>query len=140
MSQVSPSRIAERLLLGAFPLLTLDTPDTFINLVEYFESGRRRSSGSAPMLGQRPVISRNPLKLADHYVWWSWDQVDVRRRHLGSALYRLFADGVVSSPLKGVGIYSANCPGMSRVLNLVRVPLIDGALSVAARRAILQRI
>ena len=94
MSQVSPSRIAERLLLGAFPLLTLDTPDTFINLVEYFESGRRRSSGSAPMLGQRPVISRNPLKLADHYVWWSWDQVDVRRRHLGSALYRLFADGV----------------------------------------------
>ena len=77
------------------------------------------------MLGQRPVISRNPLKLADHFVWLSWDEVDVRRRHLGSALYKLFADGVVSSPLKGVGIYSANCPGTSRMSRQRHVSLMQ---------------
>ena len=98
-------------LLAAFPFLTLDTPNGFLNLVEYFDSGRSRVPGSHPFLGKRPVVSRNPLKYADHYEWWTWDEVAHRRRLLGSALSKLFADGVIGGPLRTVGIYSANCPG-----------------------------
>ncbi len=67
------------------------------------------------MLGWRPVVSQNPLKYADHYEWLSWDTVDMRRRQVGSALHKLFADGVVGGgPLRTVGIYSGNCPGKCR--------------------------
>lgn len=83
-----------------------------MNLVELFDSGRRRVPATHPFLGKRPVVSRNPLKYADYYEWWSWETVDLRRRHLGSALHKLFADGtLVAAPLKSVGIYSGNCPG-----------------------------
>ena len=82
-----------------------------MNLAEFFESGRRRVPGSTPFLGRRPIVSRKPLKFADHFEWLSWDEVDARRRQVGSALQKLFADGTIGGPLKTVGIYSGNCPG-----------------------------
>ena len=96
--------------IAAFPFLTLDSPNAFVNLVEFFDSGRARVPGSHPFLGKRPVVSRNPLKFADHYEWWSWETVDARRRQLGSGLHKLFADGVLGGPMRAVGIYSANSP------------------------------
>jgi long-chain acyl-CoA synthetase len=67
-----------------------------------------------PCLGHRPVVSTNPLKFADYYVWQTYAEVDVRRRAVGSALSAMFASG----QLKGgdyntVGLWSANRPGMS---------------------------
>lgn len=65
------------------------------------------------MLGKRPVLSKNPLKLADHYEWIDWETVDIRRRYIGSGLHKLFNAGVFGhGPLKVVGIYSPNCPGL----------------------------
>ena len=99
---------------AAFPFLTLDSPDAFVNLVEYFDSGRQRApaGGSSPMLGRRPQISANPPVFADHYEWLSWDEVDLRRQYVGSGLTKLYADGVAGgSSLRLFGIYSGNCPG-----------------------------
>ncbi|KAF7789543.1 hypothetical protein EIP86_000489 [Pleurotus ostreatoroseus] len=97
----------------AFPFLTLDSPRAFTNLTEFFDSGRSNvPSGDFPFLGRRPVISKNPLKYADHYEWWSWDTVDVRRRQLGSGVNKLFVDGTIRAPLRIVGIYSGNSPAM----------------------------
>lgn len=97
---------------AAFPFLTLDTPDTFRTLPEVFESGLRRSGKDAPCLGHRPIVSENPLKHADHFVWQTYAEVDARRRAVGSALLKLFNDGVLTSgDLKTVGLWSKNSPG-----------------------------
>jgi len=117
---------------SAFPFLTLNSPEAFQNLVEFFDSGRGRVPAKHPLLGRRPVLSRNPLKLADHYVWLDWETVDIRRRYVGSGLRKLFDDGVVGGrELPVVGIYSPNCPEWQLVdlathaYELVSVSLYD---------------
>ncbi|GJJ09183.1 hypothetical protein Clacol_003405 [Clathrus columnatus] len=54
-------------------------------------------SGSKPCLGHRLLLSLNPLSYAPEYVWMSYEDVDRRRRELGSALVwffkRLESDG-----------------------------------------------
>ena len=105
---------------GAFPFLTLSSPDAFVNLVEFFDSGRKTVPGSAPLLGRRPLLSTSPLTYANHYEWISWETADIRRQYIGSGLQQLFASGVVGGgPMRSFGIYSGNCPGKCHV---------DGAL------------
>lgn len=48
-------------------------------------------SGSKPCLGHRPLVSLNPLKFAPDYVWMSYEDVDCRRRDIGSALTWFFS-------------------------------------------------
>lgn len=107
-------------LSGVFPFITLDTPDTFVNLLEVFESGLRRSGKDANCLGHRPLLSVNPLKFADHFVWQSYGTVDARRRAVGSGLLKLFNDGVLpAGTLKTVGVWSKNSPGEIVSLSLL---------------------
>ncbi|KIP09103.1 hypothetical protein PHLGIDRAFT_126556 [Phlebiopsis gigantea 11061_1 CR5-6] len=117
---------------SAFPFLTLSSPDTFVNLVEFFDSGKRRVPGNAPLLGRRPLLSANPLTYASHYEWISWETADIRRQYIGSGLHHLFASGVVGGgPMRSLGIYSGNCPEWQLVdlaaqaYEFVSVPLYD---------------
>ncbi|KAJ3013260.1 hypothetical protein NUW54_g1642 [Trametes sanguinea] len=71
-----------------FELVTLDTPGVFTNLLEVWDEGFRRSKGG-PFLAHRPVLSKKPLKLANHYEWQTWTEVDARRRAIGSAVHRM---------------------------------------------------
>ncbi|GLB35097.1 putative AMP-binding enzyme [Lyophyllum shimeji] len=95
---------------GIWGLIGLHTPNAVKTLDEIFDSGL--SGGrDRPFLGARPVVSTNPLKYADHYVWQTYGDVDIRRRHVGSALSSLFAKGEVGGgELNTVGIWSANRP------------------------------
>lgn len=69
-------------------------------------------------LGHRPVVSKDPLKLANHYEWITWGEVDDRRRYIGSALHSLFNKGEVGGgEYDTVGIWSVNRPGMSCLTN-----------------------
>ena len=72
-----------------------------------------RIGKDAPFLGEREIISRNPLKYAPVYTWITYGQADTRRRHIGSALHSLFQKvelGAGEYPT--VGIWSQNRPGM----------------------------
>jgi long-chain acyl-CoA synthetase len=65
-----------------------------------------------PFLGHRPIISRNPLKFADHYEWLTWGEVDRQRQYIGSALHAIFKNGEVKAEdYETVGIWSQNRPG-----------------------------
>lgn len=117
---------------SAFPFLTLDSPKAFLNLVEFFDSGRKRVPGNAPMLGRRPLISANPPIYANHYEWVTWEEADIRRQYIGSGLTKLWEDGVAGGdPLRCFGIYSGNCPEWqlfdlaSHAYHFVSVPLYD---------------
>ncbi|PCH38260.1 long-chain-fatty-acid-CoA ligase [Wolfiporia cocos MD-104 SS10] len=94
----------------AYPFLTLQSPGTFTNLLEIWEEGLRCSEGG-PLFGHRPLISKDPIKYAPYYEWESWPSVDVRRRAIGSAFYRLFKNGELGGgQLNTVGIWSRNIP------------------------------
>ncbi|KAI0934417.1 hypothetical protein AcV5_006264 [Taiwanofungus camphoratus] len=93
-----------------YEFCTLQSPGTFTTLVEVFEEGLK-CSNNGPFLGHRPLVSTQPLKFADHYVWQSWPAVDTRRRAVGSALQKLFQTGVLGGgQLDTVGIWSRNTP------------------------------
>ncbi|KAI0664918.1 acetyl-CoA synthetase-like protein [Cubamyces menziesii] len=95
---------------SAYPFVTLDSPNVFTNLLEIWNEGYRRANGG-PFLGHRPVLSAQPLKLAEYLEWQSWTEVDLRRRAIGSAIHKLFQDGPLGgSDLPTVGIWSKNCP------------------------------
>lgn len=98
-------------IVATFGYVDLNTPDTLTTLTEVFDSGYALSKDNT-FLGHRPVISRNPLIYARHYVWQTYAQVDERRRHIGSAIHHLFENGTVGggeSPT--VGLWSSNRPG-----------------------------
>jgi len=98
-------------IVATFGYVDLNTPDTLATLTEVFDSGYALSKDNT-FLGHRPVISRNPLIYARHYVWQTYAQVDERRRHIGSAVHHLFENGTVGggeSPT--VGLWSPNRPG-----------------------------
>ena len=63
-------------------------------------------------LGHRPLLSKNPLKFDNKYVWQTYAEVDVRRKNIGSALVSLFQDGTIGGgELDTVGIWAPNRPG-----------------------------
>ncbi|KAJ6500495.1 hypothetical protein C8R45DRAFT_1051694 [Mycena sanguinolenta] len=79
-------------------------------LADVFLSGLSKGK-DRPFLGHRPVISKQPLKFANHYEWQTYGQVDTRRRHLGSAIVHLFKAGVIGGgDLETVGLWSINRP------------------------------
>ncbi|KAJ7093232.1 hypothetical protein C8R44DRAFT_815926 [Mycena epipterygia] len=79
-------------------------------LADIFTSGLAKGK-DRPLLGHRPVVSKQPLKFANQYEWQTYGQVDVRRRQLGSALVHLFKTGVIGGgELETVGIWSINRP------------------------------
>jgi|ERR1700722_6181864 len=95
-------------------MITPDSPNTFRTLTEVWENSLRLGMNK-PFLGYRPIISREPLKYADHYVWETYAEVEARRRNLGSALSALFQKGElggVRGEMNTVGIWSQNRPGM----------------------------
>ena len=95
-----------------FPYITQDTPGAFTNLVDLYDEGFRRSEGG-PFLGHRPILSKQPLKFADHYVWQSWPEVDARRRAVGSAVHKMFQTKELSGgDFETVGIWSKNSSSM----------------------------
>ncbi|KAJ7445716.1 hypothetical protein B0H11DRAFT_1746452 [Mycena galericulata] len=63
-------------------------------LPDIFISGLSKGKDKR-FLGYRPLISKQPLKFAPHYEWYTYGQVDVRRRQLGSAIHHLFKTGAV---------------------------------------------
>ncbi|KAH8829531.1 hypothetical protein DL96DRAFT_1060775 [Flagelloscypha sp. PMI_526] len=86
------------------------TPNTIHTVDQIFNTGL--SGGKdRPMLGHRPLISSNPLKYADHYVWETYGEVDTKRRALGSALDAMFAAKTLGGgEYKTLGLWSMNRP------------------------------
>ncbi|KAJ8519883.1 hypothetical protein ONZ45_g3204 [Pleurotus djamor] len=94
---------------GVFGLIDENTPGALLTLPDVFQLGLNLGK-DRPFLGHRPVVSQNPLKFADHYVWQTYGEIDVRRRHIGSALVHLFRTGVLEGELESVGIWAINRP------------------------------
>ncbi|KAJ7929234.1 hypothetical protein B0H13DRAFT_1703325 [Mycena leptocephala] len=79
-------------------------------LPDIFISGLSKGK-DRPFLGHRPVVSKQPLKFANHFEWQTYGQVDVRRRKIGSAMVHLFKTGELGGgDLETVGIWSINRP------------------------------
>lgn len=96
---------------GVFGLITLESQNVVRTLPDVFDLGLSLSK-DLPFLGRRPVVSTNPLKFANDFVWETYAQVDVRRRNVGSALETLFRRGVLGGgEHQTVGIWSQNRPG-----------------------------
>jgi long-chain acyl-CoA synthetase len=87
------------------------TPNTLTTVTEIWANALELSRNQR-FLGHRPVISTNPLKYGP-YVWETYAEVDIRIRHVGSALYHLFGKGELGGggDLETVGIWSPNRPG-----------------------------
>ncbi|KAG8782887.1 hypothetical protein FRC15_006113 [Serendipita sp. 397] len=91
---------------------------------EIFEAGLARSPRGA-CLGVRPLVSSNPLKYADAYVWQTYEQVHKRKCDLGSAIEGLWRAGKAGgSELPTVGVWCINRPEWQ---------IIDQALSAWSR-------
>jgi long-chain acyl-CoA synthetase len=98
-------------IVAIFGYMDLDTPGVPTTLPEVFDSGYAVSKNSA-FLGQRPVVSKNPLTYARHYVWHTYAEVEERRRHIGSAIHTLFENGTAGGgEYPTVGLWSSNRPG-----------------------------
>ncbi|TFY65500.1 hypothetical protein EVG20_g5564 [Dentipellis fragilis] len=112
---------------GAFGLFDVRaTGAPLRTLPEVFENGLN-TSRDLSLLGHRPVVSTNPLKFADHYVWQTWAEVDVRRRLIGSAVHQLFQSGKIGGgELPSVGLWSQNRPDRPRTY--LEWQLVDFAL------------
>lgn len=113
-SMVRPPHASQRYadrIVGRFGQFDLTTPHHLRTQTEVFEVGLAHGR-DRPMLGHRPVISTNPLTFAKHYVWETYGDIDVRRRALGSALDKLFREGVLGGgEYETVGLWSQNRPG-----------------------------
>ena len=69
--------------------------------------------------GRTGTITEKPLTYANHHVWQSWPEVDARRRAVGSAIHKLFQTKELGGyQLDTVGIWSKNCPSMSRATSV----------------------
>ena len=103
--------LTQRTYIAIFGLVDRHTPHALTTLTQAFDIGFELSKDLS-CLGHRPIVSKNPLKFADHYVWETYAQVDVRRRNVGSALHTWFSDGTLGGgELDTVGIWSPNRPG-----------------------------
>ncbi|KAI0063466.1 acetyl-CoA synthetase-like protein [Artomyces pyxidatus] len=114
----------------------LNTPGSLTTLTEIFETGLGLSRDLS-LLGHRPLVSANPVKYADHYVWQTWAEVDVRRHNLGSAIHALFQDGTLGGgDLPTVGIWSQNRPGAYLLMHVRAVSqwqIVEWALNAYAK-------
>ena len=101
--------------------ITLDDGRAFTNLVQIFDRGLKVAGPDAPYLGHRPVVSTDPLKFADHFVWSTWGEVAKRTVDLGSGIANLFCSGdaVKANGLETVGLWSANTPGGFSVFHML---------------------
>lgn len=76
-------------------------------------------------MGRRSVVSVNPLKFAPTYTWFTYGEVDIKRRHIGSAIHSLFNQGILGGgEFQTVGIWAPNCPGMY-LCTILRIALIN---------------
>ena len=93
--------------------IALDDGRTFTHLAQLFDRGLKVAGPDAPYIGHRPMISANPLKFADYFVWSTWGEVARRRIDVGSGIENLFRSGhaVRANGLETVGLWSANIPG-----------------------------
>lgn len=97
--------------IGIWGLTDLNTPNTLRTLDEIFDTGLKAGK-DREFLGERKVISTNPLKFSNKFDWQTYGEVDIRRRHVGSALVSLFQKGDLGGgEFETVGIWSANRPG-----------------------------
>lgn len=95
---------------GIWGLIGVHTPNALTTVDEIFECGVRKGKDRL-FLGYRPTLSTVPLKYANHFVWQSYGDVDIRRRHIGSALTSMFSEGKLGGGEYGtVGIWSVNRP------------------------------
>ncbi|KAH9484154.1 Long chain acyl-CoA synthetase 6, peroxisomal [Psilocybe cubensis] len=95
---------------GIWGLVEETAPDLFVTLDQIFAEGLLKSKNK-PFLGRRPILSTNPLKFAPTYTWQTYGEVDVKRRHIGSAVHTLFTQGVLGGgEYPTVGIWAPNCP------------------------------
>ncbi|KAF9001906.1 hypothetical protein BDQ17DRAFT_1357697 [Cyathus striatus] len=91
-------------------LIDENTPNTLSTLDQIFNAGLQAGK-NRPFLGYRTVVSTSPLKFSNAYSWYTYGEVDIRRRYVGSALQNLFQSGVLrGGELETVGIWSANRP------------------------------
>ena len=96
---------------GVWGFIKLETQNHVRTLPDIFDLGLKLSR-DGNCLGHRPAVSTNPLKFADHYEWLTYPQVDERRRNVGSAIHKLFNDGILGGgEMPTVGIWSHNRPG-----------------------------
>ena len=93
--------------------IALDDGRTFTHLAQIFDRGLKVAGPNAPFIGHRPMISANPLKFADYFIWSTWGEVARRRIDVGSGIENLFRSGyaVRANGLETVGLWSANIPG-----------------------------
>ncbi|KAG5638150.1 hypothetical protein H0H81_001535 [Sphagnurus paluster] len=95
---------------GIWGLVDVHTPKALKTVDEIFETGLA-GGRDRPLLGERPILIKNPLKFANHYSWLTYGEVDIRRRYVGSALLSMFASGQLGGgEFDTVGIWSANRP------------------------------
>ncbi|EAU93249.2 long-chain acyl-CoA synthetase [Coprinopsis cinerea okayama7 len=93
---------------GIWGLIDEHTPNVFITLDQIWADGLRLAE-SQEFLGWRPRIG--PGKYANYYEWITYAQADVRRRNIGSAVHKLFKDGVLrGEDYETVGIWAPNRP------------------------------
>ncbi|EPQ58395.1 acetyl-CoA synthetase-like protein [Gloeophyllum trabeum ATCC 11539] len=94
---------------GCWGLLPLGCePNRLNTLLDIYETGYALSKDQ-PFLGYRPKLAED--QLANHFVWQTYAEVDVRRRAIGSALHALFQSGVLGGgEMDTVGIWSQNRP------------------------------
>ena len=102
---------------------SLEDPNCFQTTVEVFEQGLQTAGKDAQCVGYRPKISDEPLKFANHFVWQTYGEVDVRRKNLGSAIQGLFdsGDALAADGLETIALWSMNIPGEWRFFNCRRV-------------------
>lgn len=97
--------------LAIWGLVDENTPNALTTLDQIFSEGMKAGK-NRQFLGYRAQISANPLKFAHSYTWYTYGDIDVKRRHIGSAVHTLFQQGVVGGgEFPTVGIFSANRPG-----------------------------
>ncbi|KAF9532324.1 hypothetical protein CPB83DRAFT_847650 [Crepidotus variabilis] len=95
---------------GIWGLIDEHTPNTLSTVDQIFNDGLKAGK-DVPFLGERKLISTNPLKYATAYTWITYGEADLRRRYIGSALHTLFQKGELGGgELPTVGIWSMNRP------------------------------
>ncbi|KAF7975311.1 hypothetical protein HWV62_10094 [Athelia sp. TMB] len=94
---------------AVFGYINQDTPNAMQTLTELWDIGLAVGK-DRPFLGHRPVVSTKPLVFGP-YVWQTYGQIAERRKHVGSAIYEMFAKGELGGgELETVGIWSQNRP------------------------------
>jgi hypothetical protein len=92
---------------------SLQDPHCFQTTIEVFEQGLQTAGENTDCIGYRPKVSDEPLQFADHFVWQTYGEVDIRRKNLGSAIQGLFnsGDAPAVGGLETVALWSMNIPG-----------------------------